>query len=244
MGPVTLPAVLLHGFAGTGRTWDGVRGMLGDTDTYTPDLPGHGRLGDTKTVDLDACVTTALAAVDGEIVLGGYSMGGRIALHAALAAPQRVRGLVLVATTAGIEDAAERAARRRADEALADICESGSIEDFATRWMSQPVFGGSPDSITDTWARDIERNDPVALARALRGIGTGVLAPLWDRLHELQMPVRVLAGERDAKFVAIAQRLSVALPDSRLTIVPQAGHGLVREAPAAVAGALQDVLRP
>ena len=55
------------------------------------------------------------------------------------------------------------------------------------------------------------------------------------------MPVVVLAGERDAKFVAIAQRLAAGLPDAALTIVPGAGHALALEAPDAVAAAISAV---
>jgi pimeloyl-ACP methyl ester carboxylesterase len=64
------------------------------------------------------------------------------------------------------------------------------------------------------------------------------MAPLWDRLGELRMPVTVVAGERDAKFVALGERLAAALPDARLVVVPGAGHGLPREAPQAVADAI------
>ena len=82
-------------------------------------------------------------------------------------------------------------------------------------------------------------NHPADLAAALRGIGTGVMAPLWDRLGELTMPVAVLAGELDGKFVALGERLAAALPRATLTIVPGAGHALPLEAPAAVARALE-----
>ena len=84
------------------------------------------------------------------------------------------------------------------------------------------------------------RNDPRALAAVLRGLGAGAMAPMWERLHELTMPVTLLAGERDAKYVAIAgEQLLASLPHAELTIVPGAGHGIPREAPEAVAEAIQ-----
>jgi pimeloyl-ACP methyl ester carboxylesterase len=83
------------------------------------------------------------------------------------------------------------------------------------------------------------RNDPRGLAAALCGLGAGVMAPLWDRLDELTMPATVLAGERDAKYVALARdRLVPALPDAELVIVADAGHGLPREAPQAIVEAI------
>jgi 2-succinyl-6-hydroxy-2,4-cyclohexadiene-1-carboxylate synthase len=165
-------------------------------------------------------------------------MGGRIALQAALAAPERVDRLVLVATTAGIEDPAERDRRRAGDEALADHIEHATIDDFIVRWTAQPLFAGTPPEAAALWHADMLENDPAALAAALRGIGTGVMKPLWDRLSELRMPATVVAGERDAKFVALGQRLANELPNGELVIVDGAGHGIPREDPAAVAAAI------
>jgi 2-succinyl-6-hydroxy-2,4-cyclohexadiene-1-carboxylate synthase len=232
--------VLLHGFAGTRRLWDPVLERL-SAERYTacaPDLRGHGEAGAVRPVSFEVCVEDVLAAAAARFVLCGYSMGGRIALHVALAAPERVSRLVLLATTAGIEDAREREARAAADEALASRTEAGTIEEFADAWATQPLFEGTPPAAARLWREDIMRNGPAALAAALRGIGTGVMAPLWDRLGELRMPALVLAGERDPKFLALGERLAAGLPAGRLVRVPNAGHGLPREAPDAVAAAI------
>jgi 2-succinyl-6-hydroxy-2,4-cyclohexadiene-1-carboxylate synthase len=230
--------VLLHGFAGTGRAWDPVIERL-DRERYTPlapDLRGHGSAGDARPIDFDTTVADVLAAAPARFTLCGYSMGGRVALHVALAAPERVERLILVATTAGIADERERAARRGADEELAAFAETATIEQFAERWAGQPLFTGTPPEARHIWLEDLLRNDPRALAAVLRGLGTGAMAPLWARLPELGMPTVVLAGERDAKFVAIARdRLAPAIPRAELVLVPGAGHGLPREAPDAIA---------
>ena len=233
--------VLLHGFAGTGRAWDPVIERL-DRERYTPlapDLRGHGAARDARPIDFGAVVADVLAGAPPQFDLCGYSMGGRIALHVALAAPERVGRLILVATTAGIEDDSERAARRAADEELAAFAETATIEQFADRWTGQPLFANTPPEAARTWREDLLRNDPRALAAVLRGLGAGAMPPLWDRLPELTMPTAVVAGERDAKYVAIARdRLVPAIPHAELVIVPDAGHGLPREAPWAVAAAI------
>jgi 2-succinyl-6-hydroxy-2,4-cyclohexadiene-1-carboxylate synthase len=226
------PVVALHGFAGTGATWDGVAGV-----DLAPDLPGHGAAAEVRPVSFAGCVESVLAAAPERFVLAGYSMGGRVALHVALAAPERVSRLVLVATTAGIEGAAERAERRHADEALAAEVEDAPIAVFADRWMALPLFAGDPPAVREVWRRELLRQDPRGLAAALRGIGTGAMDPLWHRLGELTTPATVLAGERDAKFVALGERLAAGLGTS-LVVVPGAGHGLPREAPDAVAAAI------
>jgi 2-succinyl-6-hydroxy-2,4-cyclohexadiene-1-carboxylate synthase len=232
--------VLLHGFAGTGRAWDPVVQRL-DRERYTPlvpDLRGHGAARAARPVSFEACVADVLAAAPERFVLCGYSMGGRIAQHVALAAPERVERLVLVATTAGIADEAERAARRAADERLAAFADGATIERFAQRWTAQPLFAGTPPDAARIWREDLLRNDPRALAAVLRGLGTGAMEPFWDRLRTLTVPATVLAGEDDPKFVALAERLVAALPDAELVIVPGAGHGLPREAPEAIASAI------
>jgi pimeloyl-ACP methyl ester carboxylesterase len=165
-------------------------------------------------------------------------MGGRIALHVALAAPERVGHLLLVATTAGTEDAAARAARRADDEALAAFADTATIEEFADRWAAQPLFAGTPPDPARIWREDLLRNDPRGLAASLRGVGSGAMTPLWERLGELTMPATVLAGERDAKFLALGRRLATALPRGELVVVAGAGHGLPREAPEVVSAAV------
>jgi 2-succinyl-6-hydroxy-2,4-cyclohexadiene-1-carboxylate synthase len=233
--------VLLHGFAGTGRLWDPVVARL-DGERYrplAPDLRGHGTAAARRPVSFDAIAEDVLGLVAHPFTLCGYSMGGRIALHTALVAPERIDRLVLVATTAGIEDLAERTERRAADDALAGATEQGSIEAFADRWTAQPLFAGTPPQAAAAWRADILDNEPAALAAALRGVGTGSMEPLWGRLGELTMPARVLAGSRDAKFLALGERLAAALPRGELEIVQGAGHGIPREDPAAVAAALQ-----
>ena len=240
MGVMRETVVLLHGFAGTGSGWEPVVARL-DAERYTalaPDLRGHGSQSGARPVTFDAVAQDVLARAPERFALCGYSMGGRIALHVALAAPERVTRLTLVATTAGIADDGERAARRAADETLAEAIERDGLEAFADAWLAQPLFADDPPPAQARARADIARNAPAGLAAALRGIGTGAMAPLWERLGELRMPARVVVGERDAKFLALGERLAAALPAAELEVVVGAGHALPRTAPAAVAAAL------
>jgi 2-succinyl-6-hydroxy-2,4-cyclohexadiene-1-carboxylate synthase len=232
--------VLLHGFGGTSRAWDGVLERL-DRERYRPlalDLPGHGEAADApRPITFASCVAHVLARAPASFALCGYSLGGRIALHVALAAPERVTRLVLVSSTAGIEDAAERSRRSAADHRLAEELERLPFEDFIERWRTQPLFAAEPPEVGRLAREDQRRNRPEALAAALRGIGTGEMEPLWDRLPELSMPVTVLAGERDRKFTAIARRIAAGAPRAAIVAIP-GGHGLPLEHPGAVARAL------
>jgi pimeloyl-ACP methyl ester carboxylesterase len=117
------------------------------------------------------------------------------------------------------------------------------MTEVADRWGAQALFATQSPEVAAAARADRLVNEPAHLAAALRGIGTGVMAPLWERLGELRMPVVVLTGEHDAKYVALGRRLAGALPAARLQIVPGAGHALPLEAPAAVAAALASLAR-
>ncbi|HEY4811878.1 MAG TPA: hypothetical protein VIH71_12555, partial [Solirubrobacteraceae bacterium] len=157
--------------------------------------------------------------------------------HIALAAPERVTRLVLVSCSAGIEDPHERSARRETDGQLARDLEQEPFDQFIERWRTQPLFASEPPAVSELARADQRRNNPNALAAVLRGLGAGAMEPLWERLGELSMPVTVIAGARDTKYVALGQQMVERLADARL-LVDEGGHGLVLENPAAIARAL------
>ncbi|MGI8579418.1 MAG: alpha/beta fold hydrolase [Solirubrobacteraceae bacterium] len=228
--------VLLHGFTQTGASWDGVIAEIGQRyRALAPDLRGHGAASAVRPVGFEEVVGDLAGLAPDRFVLGGYSMGGRLALCFALAHPERVSRLVLLGATAGIEDSGARAERRAADLALANGIEEEGVETFARRWAAQPLFVGQSEEVAAAAHVDRLRNTAPGLAAALRGVGTGTMEPLWSRLPELTLPVVVLAGERDAKFRAVGQRMAAALPHGELGVIPGAGHAAQLEAPAAVA---------
>ena len=231
--------MLLHGFTQTSASWRPVRAALGARyKAIAPDLPGHGSFA-ARPASFSACDAYVRVLTRGPFALAGYSMGGRIALHAALSAGSRLTRLVLVAAGPGLADPAERAVRRRDDDALADRIERIGVDAFVREWSAQPLFAGIPRGVAEQGDADRRRNSAAGLAAALRGLGTGVMPPLWDRLVEVEVPVTLVVGERDAKFRDIAERMRAALPHARLVVVPGAGHALPLEAPDAVAAALE-----
>ncbi|MEA2279568.1 MAG: 2-succinyl-6-hydroxy-2,4-cyclohexadiene-carboxylate synthase, partial [Solirubrobacteraceae bacterium] len=226
-------------FTQTRQSWRRTVAALGGRyRAVAPDLPGHGQMSERRPASLAATLAYLRALVDEPHVLAGYSMGGRIALHAALARPERVQRLVLVGASPGLADAGERAARRRADEALADHIEAVGVDAFAEEWGRLALWEGQPERVRAAAHADRLRNTPAGLADALRGLGTGALPSLWDRLGELRMPVMLAVGERDAKFRAIAERMAELLPDARLELIAGTGHAPHLERPDLVAEAI------
>jgi 2-succinyl-6-hydroxy-2,4-cyclohexadiene-1-carboxylate synthase len=236
--------VLLHGFTNTGASWGGVVAALdGRYRSLAPDIRGHGTAAGRAPVSLESVIEDVAALTDRAFTLGGYSMGGRLALHAAFALAPRVRRLVLIGASPGIAETTERDVRREADERLADEIESSTIEAVALRWAQTPVLADQPAEIRAVVDADRRRNTPAGLAAALRALGTGALPSLWDRLSQLQVPVELIVGERDQKFRATAERMAAALPAAHLSVVAGAGHAVHLEDPAAVAAIISDTSR-
>ncbi len=228
--------VLLHGFTHTGASWNRV--VAGLDESYrplAPDIRGHGSASSATPVTLPAVIGDLGSLAPPAFTLAGYSMGGRIALHGALALAGRVRRLVLIGASPGIADPGQRQARREADERLADEVQGSTIEAFAHRWSATPILAGLPPDVAQEVQSDRLRSTPPGLARALRGLGTGALPSLWERLGELAMPVTLIVGERDRKFSAVAERMARELLRADLEIVPGAGHAVHLEAAERVA---------
>src|SRR3954454_12738200 len=164
--------VLLHGFTQTRQSWRRTVRELGAPGyrALVPDLPGHGQAAH-RTPSFDACTAYVRALAPERFTLAGYSMGGRIALHAALPRPDRVERLVLVGASPGLSDPAERAARRAADDALADRIEAIGVEAFAEEWAAHPLFAGQAPRVAAAAHADRLRTTAAGLASALRGLG-------------------------------------------------------------------------
>ena len=235
-------AVLAHGFTQTARSWADIQQRLAvlnpDITTTTVDLPGHGTASHLVTDLWGAANHLVEAGGAGAYV--GYSMGGRVALHAALAHPDRVERLVLIGSTAGIDDNTERAERRVQDERLADRIEAIGVDAFIDEWLANALFAGLDNE--SALREDRLRNTAEGLASSLRMCGTGTQESLWDRLDQIRCPTLVLVGESDPKFRALGERLVTAIPDSLLTVIVNSGHSVHLEAPQATAAALSDFL--
>jgi len=238
-GPVLL---LLHGFTGSADAWvEQQQHFAREYMVVVPDLIGHGSSDappDPGRYGMAACVADLLALLDAlaceRVTVLGYSMGGRVALQLAAAAPGRVERLILESASPGLASAAERQARCQADHALADSIEREGLVAFVDYWQALPLFASQttlPAEVQGRQRAQRLQGRPLGLANSLRGMGTGQQESLWERLPEIACPTLLLAGALDQKFVAIVQQMAERMPDARVTIVAGAGHTIHLEQP-------------
>ncbi|MEM7415284.1 MAG: 2-succinyl-6-hydroxy-2,4-cyclohexadiene-1-carboxylate synthase [Gemmatimonadota bacterium] len=249
--------VLLHGFTGSAGSWAEEHRAPFERAGHavvTPDLPGHGRRGldrgDACTLDEAMDVVRAAIHRAGEEGpdkpwLLGYSMGGRIALHAVVQCSESIAGLVLESASPGLADAIDRETRRMSDAALAERLERDGLGPFVTFWESLALFATQRSA--DARRLDAQRaqrlaSDPEGWAAALRGLGTGRLPSLWDSLEDVAVPTLVLVGQQDSKFVEIGARMSERVPGAEMTVIDGVGHNVHLEAPGPWSGAILDFI--
>lgn len=224
--------VFLHGFTQIHHHWHGAAHLIAERLEPTPtlafvDLPGHGLAATDDTAITEA--GASLAELAGAGVYVGYSMGGRFAVHAALARPDLVRALVLIGATPGISDPDDRAERRRLDDERADRLERDGVEQFLDEWLSAPLFASLASDRTGREHR--LRNTASGLATSLRTAGTGVQESLWNRLRDIEVPTLVLAGELDDKFTDIGRRMAADVRFGEFGTIDGAGHAAHTEQP-------------
>lgn len=239
-----LPLVALHGFLGSKDDWADLASRLPNRRIVAVDLPGHG-----EAVGLDAAaygfdeavaaLSSTLASLEnGRFDLLGYSMGGRVALAMALAHPTVVNTLTLESSSPGLPSEEERAARRVLDAKRADALRR-DFPAFLREWYAMPLFATLTAAQRDTLIRSRATADPDELARGLVGMGTGAMPNLWPLLSTLEIPVRLVAGVRDAKFAALAAQMAERLPHASMHLVEGAGHNVHLEQPDAFAALVQ-----
>ncbi|MBM7554780.1 2-succinyl-6-hydroxy-2,4-cyclohexadiene-1-carboxylate synthase [Thalassobacillus pellis] len=246
------PLVLLHGFTGSTRTWDRVLRELSPMpfQVVTVDLPGHGRTRyGEKLLTMEKCCADLNMLFDilglENVTLAGYSMGGRTALSHACLYPKDVDKLLLESSSPGLGTEHERQQRMESDERLARKIEKEGIRSFVNFWENVPLFESQrnlPGVIQQEVRTERMNQTPHGLALSLRGMGTG-RQPSWrDHLQNLNCPVKLVAGEKDNKFICINEEMKNSLSNASLTVIPNTGHAVHVERPRVLAEIIMDFM--
>lgn len=236
------PLLLLHGFTGNMRTWNQQIGSLKQNfQVITMDLVGHGSSDvplDPARYRTEMCIRDVMAVMDqlgiDKFHLLGYSLGGRVALSVATAHPGRISSLTIESATPGLINPVERKERILSDEALAELIESEGVEAFVNRWEKLDIFRTQrflPKPVQEELREQRLRNSARGLINSLRALGSGIMPPVWDKLDRLTMPVLLIAGELDKKYLSIANEMASKIKGARIAVVPISGHTVHLERP-------------
>jgi 2-succinyl-6-hydroxy-2,4-cyclohexadiene-1-carboxylate synthase len=238
------PLLLLHGFLGTPGAWDAVLAALPrHGPVWCPWLPGHGPAPPGPPTWDEAAQALADSLPAGA-VLAGYSLGGRLALAAALRRPGRVRATHLVGGHVGLADDSERAERIALDAGRAAALRSGDLPAFVAAWEALPLFASQralPEALASKQRAGRTAHDPQALAWSFDVAGLARMPDLRPAVAAARQPLRFLTGALDLRFSALAASLARP-PWVTHRSVAGAGHNLLLEAPAAVAASLIDFM--
>lgn len=244
--PPGVAVAFVHGFAGARAAWDEtIRALPKSVQPIPLAVAGHeapAQLAASFAGEVDRLAgEVARRAADPtgrpSVIVVGYSLGGRLTLGMAVRHPGLLRRAVLVGASAGLEDAEERRRRRASDEEWARRLERDGLGAFLDAWESQPLFASQkrlPEERRLLQRRLRAGLEAVELAQAMRTLSLGAMPSYWGELPGLDLPVDLVVGEHDAKFIAVAQRMAALLPAATLHVVPGAGHNVVLEAPRAL----------
>jgi 3-oxoadipate enol-lactonase len=239
------PVVLIHGLADDHRAWRRVAGRLMlDHRVILYDLRGHGEstLGspEGQLAQLGGDLLALCDALELErCVLAGFSLGGTIAMRAAIDAPERVAALALVATSSRVGGAAQSWYLERAalvddgDDRLRDTLD----QDTADVYQARPE-----ETQAGLHIRRASTRDPRGYANACRAMAALREHPLDDELARVAAPTTILAGEVDQHCPPRAAEIIAArIPGSGVEVLPGAGHPLPVERPDETAEAIRRI---
>lgn len=237
-GSNSLPVIVfLHGFTGSTATWTSVMDSLeGEYKSVAVDLTGHGKTAvpiepnrysmEEQTADFEVIVDKLKLT---NFTLVGYSMGGRVALAYTIRYPKRVSSLILESASPGIKDEFERLERKDADEKLSSKIMRDGIQEFVKFWEDIALFNSQKKLSTEIQSAVREERlsqSTTGLANSLIGIGTGSQPSYWGELNTINLPVLLITGEIDKKFVKIAQEMLKYLPLSQHQTIKDTGHAI------------------
>jgi len=239
--------ILLHGFCGHPRSWDRTVAHVKRPRTIAaPYLPGHAG-SNVPLVSFDQVIDQLAADLRSSSLwpahVVGYSLGGRLACALVTTHPELVYAATLISTHFGLQSDAERAARRAQDERWIGMLRRDGLEKFVDAWQGQPLFASQAElapELLDGQRSVRLSHSAQGLARALKVLGLAEMPDYAQALSRVGVPVTLVVGERDQKFLALARTMVERLARGQLRVIFASGHNPLLEAPEALAAVLDE----
>ncbi|MDX1590475.1 MAG: 2-succinyl-6-hydroxy-2,4-cyclohexadiene-1-carboxylate synthase [Balneolaceae bacterium] len=241
--------VMMHGCMGSGEAFRPIaENLLSHCNPLLIDLAGHGRTqtpADPALFSTDRQVNqlqSVLKRLSLSPMIGyGYSMGGRLLLQLAVKHPELFDGLFIESSHCGLQSEQEKSIRIKEDEQRARRIET-EFNSFIDDWLRLPLFSGTSDKQTAKYRKLMLSQDPKLLACSLRGFGAGSMPSVCDRLQHLPMPLYLIAGGQDERYVNRMSEMSKKCNDCTFQIVEGAGHRVHADRPQEIAEMIKHTL--
>jgi 3-oxoadipate enol-lactonase len=205
------------------------------------DYRGHGRSGAaTDPFGLDDLVADVVAVLDRlgieEAVWAGLSIGGMVSLHAALAVPERVVGLILLDTHAGAERWSKKLKYRAMSLGVRVLGVRPFLSEVVGLMFGETTRREKPELAAE-WRERFAATHVPSMLRTVELLNAR--ESVVERLGEIQLPALVAVGEEDHLLPPVdAREIAEGLPDASLVVIPGAGHLSALEQPEAVTAAM------
>ncbi len=233
----------LHGFTGLPSAFDALELESHGISIYAPTLVGHGPAPTLDAVSFELEVERLLAQLPSHhqpLHLIGYSMGARVALGLLCHAPQRFASALLIGVHPGLTSQIQREERYAWEARWIDILEQDGVVVFEHHWSQMALFSSQERFPEGRRSQKRTRlcHTAAGLAHAMKVLGLASMPSYWELLRDLRLPVTLLCGNQDRKFVDLAHRFQEKQPNARVVAVPDVGHNVLLEAPDIVSAEL------
>ena len=230
-----VPLIIIHGAGGSYLHWPPEISRLAGEDVLVIDLPGHGASAGERNKSIAAYASDVIGFMDdlglAQAAFAGHSMGGAVVQRLSLDYPKQVKGLILIGTGANL----------RVHSKLIEFCSSESTYPEAVSQIMEWAFSPQTDRRLVELAG--ERMSEMPASVLLDDFRACEAFDVRDQVEEIKQPMLVICGEDDRMTpVRFSQFLVEKIPQSRLKVIPDAGHMVMLEQPEVVAKLIKDFL--
>lgn len=241
--------LMLHGFMGSGKVFEHlIDGLTSFCNPITIDLAGHGETespADPMLYSAERQVKQIHSIIQrlqfDNLFLYGYSMGGRLAFQLIASYSNLFSGAIIESSHCGTSSKMEKTNRKNLDDERARQIEH-DFDEFIDDWMKLPLFQHTPDQIKTVYQDVMKDQNPKTISGSIRGFGAGVMPSVCSKITQVDLPLTLIVGELDQKYVNRMSEIQKSNDRSDFHIIKGAGHRVHTDQPEKFVEILKETL--
>jgi 2-succinyl-6-hydroxy-2,4-cyclohexadiene-1-carboxylate synthase len=245
------PLLFLHGFLGHPDDWKNCLDFLAyDGPVYSLTLPGHLSMGPPSVEDGFNDVSAYIKRYMDRLEISkchiiGYSLGGRVAMHAVFKYPDLFESLTVLAASPGLYNVSEKQTRLAWDTLKVKQLRSKPLLQFLDEdWYSLSLFKEfrACEAFQVALTHRCE-HDPENIAQTMMAMSPVLQPSFWKKLQHLSVPFTYIYGDNDSKYSGIANHLLETLRSDQIIGIADCGHVIHLEKPEELAHVLREIVK-